>query len=74
MKNMVIGAGAAASAVLFIIAGPVDWAAVLPLAAGLFVGSTVGPVLARRLPATAIRWAVALLGIGLAVELWTHHR
>jgi uncharacterized membrane protein YfcA len=41
-----------------------------PLAAGMFVGSTLGPRLARRIPAGLLRWLVALVGLGLAAKLW----
>ena len=70
IKNMLLGAATLASAVVFVVAGPVDWTAVVPLAAGLFAGSAVGPVIARRVSPRALRWAVAGLGLGLAVELW----
>lgn len=69
-KNMLIGAGGAASAVLLIVAGPVDWRAVTPLAIGLFAGSLIGPRVASRVPASVVRWAVAGLGLVLAVRLW----
>jgi uncharacterized membrane protein YfcA len=72
VKNMVVGANTLAAAVLLVVAGPVDWTAVAPLAAGLFAGSVAGPVVARRLPARVIRWAVAALGFALAVELWVN--
>lgn len=71
-KNMLIGAGAVASAAVFIVAGPVDWRVVVPLAGGLFTGSLVGPVVVRRLPSAAVRWVVGVLGLGLAVQLWLH--
>jgi uncharacterized membrane protein YfcA len=71
-KNMLLGACGVASATVFIVMGPVNWGVVAPLAAGLFVGSLVGPVLVRRLPAAAVRWAVAVVGVGLAVRLWLH--
>ena len=70
LKNMVIGAGVLVSALTLVVAGPVDWAAVAPLAAGLFAGSTIGPRLARRIPARVLRWLVVLLGLALAVKLW----
>jgi uncharacterized membrane protein YfcA len=70
MKNMLVGASAVASAVVFILAGPVDWAAVAPLALGLFAGSLLGPVLARRLPPGLVRGVVGALGLVLAVKLW----
>jgi uncharacterized protein len=70
LKNMLIGTTAVTSAVIFTIFGPVDWAAVVPLSIGMFVGSMIGPRLARHLPANVLRWLVALLAIGLAVKLW----
>jgi uncharacterized membrane protein YfcA len=70
VKNVLVGAGSIASAAIFVAAGPVAWHDVAPLAAGLFAGSLLGPVVARRLPAPFVRWAVAALGVGLAVELW----
>lgn len=70
VKNMFLGAGALASVLVFGLAGPVDWAAAAPLALGLFAGSTLGPVITRRAPAGAVRIAIAVLGLLLAVELW----
>jgi uncharacterized membrane protein YfcA len=70
IKNVLIGAGAIASAVIFAAVGPVAWRAVWPLALGLFAGSLVGPLVARRLPAALVRWSVAALGLALAIELW----
>lgn len=72
VKNMLVGASAVASAVVLVLAGPVDWEAVVPLAIGLFVGSTLGPVVARRVPEQVVRWGVAVLGLVLAVQLWLH--
>ncbi len=70
IKNMLVGAAAAVSAAIFIPVGAVDWKAAAPLAAGLFLGSTAGPVIARRMPTSAVRWSVATLGIALATDLW----
>jgi uncharacterized protein len=68
-KNMLNGASTVAAAAVLVVAGPVAWAAVVPLAAGLFAGALLGPVVVRRLPPTVIRVAVAVLGLGLAVRL-----
>ena len=57
---------------VFVVAGSIDWTVVAPLAGGLLAGSTVGPVVARRVPAWLIRWVAAGLGFVLAVELWLH--
>lgn len=69
LKNTLLGASTLASAAILITIWPVRWEAAIPLAAGLFLGSLVGPVVARRLPATVIRWAAALLGFALAIGL-----
>lgn len=70
LKNMAIGAGSIASAVVFVAAGPVRWAAVVPLAAGMLVGSSLGPRVSRRVPAGVLRVVIAVLGLALAVQLW----
>lgn len=70
VKNMLVGAATLTAASVLALAVHVDWAAVGPLAAGLFAGSAIGPRVARRLPAGLLRWLVALVGIGLAVRLW----
>ncbi len=72
IKNMLVGASAVAAAAVLVVAGPVDWAAVAPLAVGAFAGSTVGPIVARRAPARLVRLTVAALGLLLAVQLWLH--
>ncbi len=70
LKNVILGVASVASALTFILTGPIDWVAAVPLAAGMFVGSTLGPRIARRIPATVLRWIVALIGLGLAVQLF----
>jgi uncharacterized membrane protein YfcA len=49
---------------------PVPWNAVLPLAAGLLVGSAVGPIIVRVLPPNVVRWFAAACGLFLAAYLW----
>jgi uncharacterized membrane protein YfcA len=50
--------------------GSVDWAAAAPLSAGMFAGSTLGPQVTRRVPASVARWLAAIAGIALAIQLW----
>jgi uncharacterized membrane protein YfcA len=69
LKNLLLGLANATAAVGFALLGPVDWRAVPPMAAGLLVGSWLGPALARHLPATALRIGIAIAGLGLAVTL-----
>ena len=70
LKNMLVGAAAIASAVLFAFAGPVPWPATVALGLGEFGGSLLGPLVARHVPARIVRWAVAALGLAPAIELW----
>ena len=72
LKNVIVGVATAISALILVLAGPVDWTVVLPLAAGLFTGSLIGPRVARRIPAPILRWLVAFVGLGLAAWLWAH--
>jgi uncharacterized membrane protein YfcA len=70
LKNMILGVADVVCSIGFVLFGPVHWAAALPLALGLLVGSTVGPSLTRRVPGNIVRVIVALAGFGLAVHLW----
>jgi uncharacterized protein len=70
VKNVLLGVADIACSVVFVLYGPVRWAAVVPLALGFLAGSRVGPPLARRIPQNALRIVVALAGLGFAVHLW----
>jgi uncharacterized membrane protein YfcA len=72
LKNVLIGVGGLATAALLALLGPVDWSAVAPMALGMLVGSRIGPVVARRLPAGLLRWLIVLFGLFLAIDLWLH--
>jgi uncharacterized membrane protein YfcA len=72
LKNLLVGATALAAAAVLVLTAPVDWWAVAPLAAGMFGGSLLGPLVARRIPAAALRWSLVVLSVVLAVELWCH--
>jgi uncharacterized protein len=69
LKNVLLGLANAAAAIGFVAVGPVDWAAVVPLAAGLLAGAVLGPAIARRLPATALRIGIGIAGLGLAAAI-----
>jgi uncharacterized membrane protein YfcA len=69
VKNVVLGLANGVAAIAFVVFGPVHWAAVLPLGAGLYLGGRLGPVIVRRAPARPLRIIIAVLGLGLAVKL-----
>ncbi len=73
LKNMLVGAATIAAAIGLVSFGTVDWTAVVPLGIGVFVGATAGPGVTRTLPERTLRWLVALVGMGLAVQLWLSH-
>jgi hypothetical protein len=70
LKNVLLGAADVACSIVFIACGPVRWAAVVPLGLGVLAGSRAGPSLTRRIPAGVLRGVVALIGLGLALDLW----
>jgi uncharacterized protein len=70
LKNVLLGVADVACSIVFILYGPVHWAAVVPLGVGVLAGSRVGPSLTRRIPAGVLRIVVAFIGLGLAADLW----
>jgi len=70
IKNLLLGAISLAAGAVFIAIRPVPWSAVLPLAAGLLVGSSIGPIIVRHLPPSLVRWIAASFGLMLAAYLW----
>lgn len=73
LKNMLIGAGSLIATLALIVLHPIDWTAVIPLAAGMLAGSTLGPRLTRRMSPTIMRPVVAGIGFALAAQLWLSH-
>jgi uncharacterized membrane protein YfcA len=69
IKNAVSGMANAMAAACFALFGDVRWDLVAPLAAGFLIGGWAGTKIARRVPAGALRVAVSLCGLGLAVRL-----
>ena len=69
LKNVVLGVANGVAALGFAVFADVAWVAVLPLALGFFVGGRIGPTVVRRVPQTALRRAIAVAGLGLALHL-----
>ena len=68
-KIVLSGIANGAAAIGFALFGPVEWAFVVPLAAGLFVGGLIGPWIARRLPPALFRGLIGVCGLGVAALL-----
>lgn len=69
LKNLLLGLANGTAAIVFAIFGPVEWTAVVPLAAGCIAGGYAGPAIARVIPPTVLRLLIGLAGLYLAVEL-----
>jgi len=69
VKNMLGAVANTVAAVAFAVFGQVDWAAVVPLAAGFLIGGWTGPALVRRIPGQVLRIGVAGCGLLVAVRL-----
>jgi len=69
LKNIVLGIANATAALGFCVLAPVHWAAVAPLAAGLFAGGRLGPIVVRHANAGALRALIGVAGLALAVKL-----
>ncbi|GII58864.1 UPF0721 transmembrane protein [Planotetraspora thailandica] len=69
IKNVVSSLANGVAAIGFALFGPVQWAAVAPLAAGFLVGGWIGPAIARRLPGHSLRIIAAVCGLAVAVKL-----
>lgn len=69
VKNVLAGFANGVAALGFVLFGPVQWSAAVPLGIGFLVGGWLGPSVVRRLPAGALRVAVGLAGLGVAVAL-----
>jgi uncharacterized membrane protein YfcA len=69
LKNVLAVLINGVAAVLFIAVAPVAWPAALLLAVGAIAGGQVGALLGRRLPASALRLAIIVLGTFVGVRL-----
>ena len=69
LRNVVVGSANGIAAIGYAVFADVSWWAALPLAVGLFVGGRLGPRVVRRVNATWLRRVIAVVGLGLAVQL-----
>ena len=70
VKNVLAATANATAALVFIIAGRVLWPVALTLAISSIVGGYIGSHAATRLPATAFRVVIAVVGIVAAITLF----
>ncbi len=70
LKSVVLGSANVSASLIFLFFAEIDWGAVLPLAIGCLIGSSISPPIVRRLPETPLRIAVGIAGLALAVDLY----
>lgn len=69
LKNVLQGVDNVASALVFVVIAQVDWLVVALLAGGAIIGGQVGARLGRRLPSTALRALIVVVGVVGIVQL-----
>lgn len=74
LKNMLLGAASVMSALDFVLFGPVDWRAIVPLGTEQLVGSVIEPqrpgaFQAESSAGSRRSWGLGL-GLGLTAWLW----
>jgi uncharacterized protein len=68
-KNVLVGIVNGTAAVVYVIFAHVSWTAAALIAAGSTIGGLVGATIGRRLPATALRIFIVVIGVVSAVRL-----
>jgi uncharacterized protein len=71
LKNVLAALVNGCAAVIFVVAAHVDWGAAALIAGGSLIGGQIGARYGRRLPPTALRALVAVVGIAAIVQLLT---
>ena len=70
LKNVLAGLANLVAAIVFVIVGKhTDWAAVGLIAAGSILGGLLGARIGRRLPPTALRAVIVVVGVAALVKL-----
>jgi uncharacterized protein len=69
VKNIMGMVANTVAATAFAVFGHVDWAAVVPLAAGFVIGGWTGPALVRRIPGQVLRILIVVCGLAVAIKL-----
>jgi uncharacterized membrane protein YfcA len=71
LKNVLAALVNGVSGVLFAVVADVDWAIVALIGVGAVVGGLVGASVGRRLPASALRAFIVVVGVAALVTLLT---
>lgn len=69
-KVVLAGMANLVGALLFAFSGEVDWVIAALIAVGSAVGGVIGAKVGRRIPASALRVVIVVVGLAAAVALW----
>jgi uncharacterized membrane protein YfcA len=69
LKNVLAGIVNGTAALVFIVVADIAWGPVALLAVGSVIGGQLGARYGRRLPAAALRWLIAAVGVAAIVQL-----
>jgi uncharacterized membrane protein YfcA len=69
LKNLLAGLQSGIAALLFVFVAPVAWEAVVLLAIGAAIGGVIGARVGRRLPPTALRAVIVVVGTVVGVRM-----
>ncbi|UQS85995.1 sulfite exporter TauE/SafE family protein (plasmid) [Nicoliella spurrieriana] len=70
IRNVSSFCGNLVAMIIYSFQSHVYWILVLPLGSGLLIGAYIGPKIVRVVPEAVIKWIVAILAFGLAIELF----
>ena len=70
LKNVSLGAANLVATLIYIFRSHIDWLAAAPLAAGFFIGGTIGPSIVRHVSSKVLRVVIAAGAMGLAIALF----
>jgi uncharacterized membrane protein YfcA len=69
LKNVIAAVVNGVAGVVFVLVAPISWPPALLLAAGAIVGGQVGALVGRRLPPTALRGIIVVVGTVVGLRL-----
>jgi len=69
LKNLMAGLVNLVAAIVFSLTAEVDWAAAGLIALGAMVGGVLGARIGRRLPPSALRAVIVVIGVAAIVKL-----
>jgi hypothetical protein len=69
LKNVIAAVVNGVAGIVFVLVAPISWPPAVLLAAGAIVGGQVGALVGRRLPPTALRGIIIVVGTIVGVRL-----